>query len=1733
MATSYTECSVCGEYGENRIKCLKNVTRYTNSLLKEVVSNAICRNIKDTDSICTKCLELFNEKDRLQKMTTDMDSHIQTKIKETQKKDSGAITIIKSKLADDTINIHIGESVLTIKEDLERQFTSLTQAEVNVLEPKKRRGRPPKEKGHLRFASQGNASVFPVPPLMVNERPKRKRSSRFDTYLEVLRGEKEFYIDDEDKEDTPTKRRGRIPRNGISGNVDRSPVVGIVPVGEACKDDDLERMCIIQVTEMSEDELDKSNAEKSSNSDKDKLDLEEVVQEILGLKVEGLIDDIDSVYEEGPESEEHNDNLMNVIDGMNTANCDLDDIASNTTQSLTQNTHSVDEDCDNNNSGNMASLIKVDNIKKESDSSSSITIIKTECVDSSDTSECLGTSDPEASIEVTANDDDEEEALAEDMPRLELTITQQGDNTLSAVVSDQNSDESNTMSSIFTDSSISDSFVKEESGRTISIANVEQDGFTVNAIIEQKKFRCKICNVMFCDRESARDHAQEIHKMNPAENLGSQQSYKCSECDRVFPTIRGRDRHHLHMHLKHKPVQCTVCLQNFNSFGPLERHLRNIHDRDPTTHCELCEAEFVLGTSLEHHREIVHPNSSRISRSGSNFIKSTVSVQKQIKDVPALIGIGRQPKLIQCPFCSQMILGSRALKIHHQKVHNGQEYNCKYCRYRSACLSTVQRHMIRVHKAADVELYSCIKCKAGYREIKDLEEHYVLKHRVEPDQLCQHCGEKFACIEMLRAHKKTHRAFSCHLCQLGFMKEDALEDHINTVHQDDPANNGCLDSSSIPHGQSMPLLDMTNVTTSLNSEIKSTENKDPELENQKVASSKVLEIGSDGSVTEVKDGQIEKISEDSTNNNIEMPSLDPSPSEDVTLHLQQTKEGGLEEMDILNPLKGQRVKDLPKKMECPICNKVLTTKFLRTHMLSHQGAGSLPHKCRSCGKAYAQGTLLRKHIRNRHPEEFAKLGNKNPKKHKVKCDFCEEIYNDIYALEEHLWIHMKEKIYECGDCKIKFGMESNLREHYKSHFFKEEQPCPICKREFKSIGFYNEHVERCKSRWKCEHCGLECDTQEYYRKHQRSDHGGENVIRYQCNLCEKSFVEKHRYEDHLITHSTEKAFTCHICDKQFKRQRPLNDHLARAHSEQSKICSYCHKHFNSSQELEAHKQVHKRDYPCNACGHVYTSKAALLNHLVVHHTEASPHSCHLCGQTFVKQANLKSHLVTHSSSTPYICQADACHKMFRSEALLKSHMARRHNDLEYVCHICDRKFGLDSDLRRHAATHAATPLPCHECSRSFRSEAQLERHLLTHTKEQPYECGICQHTTAVRSHLLRHIQIEHGLDMSEAATQLVVNRWRCSVCGKMFVVRGSLMRHLQEHGSHGVQAQGHSIKTRSSTNAAAQDISITDTIAAAAQANNDDTAVFLDQVSSLSWQDLTPLLRLHVVTDAQSADENDEDVGGTVAADVWQCPGCLHATSSEEDMRDHLASTTHCQEAVILQLAGGLAGAQQPDDRDDLNNSLQEDDSGEVKVLQLGRGDLTESGMGYLIVQEEDNQEGLHDPSSGNNSDGAGEADVDGVGSQESSDGASGSVLVSMDDSSLQQLLHQPGSNIQIVVENAAAAAQLLSDGSTAATTAAEGDTNTSNNSTIQDTGEGGSGDADQELSEAATLLNGSELLLQTADGQLVLQQTINGMTQYQLVEGVPTSSNEDEVALTLLPQHSSDALAAQFIIPE
>lgn len=117
------KCVVCGTIPESNDPCIllhHGITEHTATPLRDMVGPALQQGLNTSDIICMRCLDLFNEKDRLQKLTTDMDSHIQTKIQETSRKEvdrkedaSGSINIVvgstrKNRVLKTSLRVSIG-----------------------------------------------------------------------------------------------------------------------------------------------------------------------------------------------------------------------------------------------------------------------------------------------------------------------------------------------------------------------------------------------------------------------------------------------------------------------------------------------------------------------------------------------------------------------------------------------------------------------------------------------------------------------------------------------------------------------------------------------------------------------------------------------------------------------------------------------------------------------------------------------------------------------------------------------------------------------------------------------------------------------------------------------------------------------------------------------------------------------------------------------------------------------------------------------------------------------------------------------------------------------------------------------------------------------------------------------------------------------------------------------------------------------------------------------------------------------------------------------------------------------------------------------------------------------------------------------------------------------------------------------------------------------------------------
>ncbi|KAF2355317.1 BTB/POZ domain [Trinorchestia longiramus] len=106
----------------------------------------------------------------------------------------------------------------------------------------------------------------------------------------------------------------------------------------------------------------------------------------------------------------------------------------------------------------------------------------------------------------------------------------------------------------------------------------------------------------------------------------------------------------------------------------------------------------------------------------------------------------------------------------------------------------------------------------------------------------------------------------------------------------------------------------------------------------------------------------------------------------------------------------------------------------------------------------------------------------------------------------------------------------------------------------------------------------------------------------------------------------------------------------------------------------------KKPFVCPLCGHDFTRRDNLANHLKTH-TGDRPHMCRYCQKCFSRKDYLKQHERIHTGVKPYQCQK--CERAFTRKEGLTDHM-RCHSDFkEFICEVCNKRFKQKCGLRFH------------------------------------------------------------------------------------------------------------------------------------------------------------------------------------------------------------------------------------------------------------------------------------------------------------------------------------------------------------------------------------------------------------------------------------------------------------------
>ncbi|XP_055842248.1 zinc finger protein 189-like [Episyrphus balteatus] len=284
--------------------------------------------------------------------------------------------------------------------------------------------------------------------------------------------------------------------------------------------------------------------------------------------------------------------------------------------------------------------------------------------------------------------------------------------------------------------------------------------------------------------------------------------------------------------------------------------------------------------------------------------------------------------------------------------------------------------------------------------------------------------------------------------------------------------------------------------------------------------------------------------------------------------------------------------------------------------------------------------------------------------------------------------------------------------------------------------------------------------------------------RFHCEVCDKWFVHRFRFDEHMKNHQSdgEKAFPCSQCDKSYTNQGNMERHVRSAHKLERKFqCYECGASFGRADILKMHMFMHtdQRTIECKICQKKFKTNQSLHYHMRVHKNKP----------VRVKKPK-KDKPKSKSKSQIYLC--DQCDKISRHRTTHLNHMRTHTGDKPFKCSICDKAFRTTSARTNHELLHTdKRPHTCKSCGLSFRQTSHLSSHMLTHTGDKRHVCNVCQKAFAMRSNLVVHLRIHSG-EMP----------YVCINCPKKFLLSSQFKRHklIHEEGDEQTESDKNGIE---------------------------------------------------------------------------------------------------------------------------------------------------------------------------------------------------------------------------------------------------------------------------------------------------------------------------------------------------
>nr|CAH7764921.1 unnamed protein product [Callosobruchus chinensis] len=741
---------------------------------------------------------------------------------------------------------------------------------------------------------------------------------------------------------------------------------------------------------------------------------------------------------------------------------------------------------------------------------------------------------------------------------------------------------------------------------------------------------------------------------------------------------------------------------------------------------------------------------------------------------------GRHKLIILCDYCNARVTSKQKLDEHIIRKHpdsvasvSSKIYNCEYCSYQTSWKSRLTQHMNQHNKL------SCRECDRKFTSRKGLDEHVIRKH---PDSIasvsskiynCEYCLYQTSWKSRLTRHMNQHNKLSCRECDQKFNSRKGLDEHVIRKHPDSIASV----SSKIHHCEYCPY------QTAVKSHLTRHMNRHNKLScrecNRRFNSRK----GLDEHVIRKHPDSIASVS--SKIHHCEYCPYQTAVKSHLTRHMNQHNKLSCRECDRkFNSRKGldehvirkhpDSIASVSSKIHhCEYCPyQTVVKSHLTRHMNRHNKLS-----CRECNRRFNRRTGLDEHIIRKHPDSIASVSSKI-----YNCEYC--LYQTSWKshLTEHMNQHNK---LSCRECDRKFNSRKGLDEHViRKH--------PHC------IASVSSKLHECAQ---CSHMLLMMENEMVAEEQDMKIEVGEVKVEKAEVDIESFGIVQNSLELRIEGEDDERT------DRIIGLQRIKDDVKAETNMEvlqmqgnkikvekNWKDCKPFKPTYITKEEIieqdsddefiDGNSEIGSNSGP----GQVINSPHLVCkesNHTIREHPDflsSVSNKSHKCEQGTYKtvfNSKLHRHMSVHSKSAgrrKLIILCDYCNARFPSKQKLDEHIIRKHPDSIasvsgkiHDCEYCPYQTAVKSHLIQHMNRH--NKLSCRECNRRFNKRTGLDEHIIrkhpdsiASVSSKIHDCEYCPYQTVVKSHLTRHMN-RH-------------NKLSCRECNRRFNSRTGLDEHI-------------------------------------------------------------------------------------------------------------------------------------------------------------------------------------------------------------------------------------------------------------------------------------------------------------------------------------------------------------------